>query len=80
MIEMPSTLPAGETTFAVVNTGVVVHGFEVEGQGIERAIERIDPGASDALTVTLRPGTYTIHCPVENHRGEGMEAQLRVIR
>jgi len=80
MIEMPSTLPAGETTFAVVNTGAVVHGFEVEGQGIERAIERIDPGASDALTVTLRPGAYTIHCPVENHRGEGMEAQLRVIR
>ena len=79
MIEMPSSLPAGETTFTVANAGAVVHGFEVEGQGIERAIERIEPGASAELTVTLEPGAYTVYCPVENHRGEGMETQLRVI-
>ena len=80
MIEMPSSLPAGETTFTVANTGTAAHGFEVEGQGIERAIERIEPGASDTLTVTLQPGTYTVYCPVEDHRAEGMETQLRVIR
>lgn len=80
LIEMPSSLPAGETSFMVVNTGAVVHGFEVEGQGIERVIEGIDPGATQSLTVTLQPGTYTVYCPVENHRGEGMETQLRVIR
>lgn len=79
LIEMPSSLPAGPTVFTVANTGAMVHGFEIEGVGLERAIERIEPDATETLTVDLAPGTYTVYCPVDNHRGEGMETELRVI-
>jgi uncharacterized cupredoxin-like copper-binding protein len=76
---MPSSLPAGTTIFTVANTGAMVHGFEIEGEGLEQAIERIEPDATQTLTVDLAPGIYTVYCPVDNHRGEGMETELRVI-
>src|SRR3989475_11434874 len=51
-----STVPAGTVTFTVTNAGSIPHGFEVEGKGIEKEIERIETGASDTLTLTLTPG------------------------
>lgn len=78
-IEMPSSLPPGETTFLVTNTGEHEHGFEVEGNGLERAIESLPPGETAELTVDLQPGTYTVYCPVGNHREEGMVTTLRVV-
>jgi plastocyanin len=78
-IEMPATLPPGETTFVVTNTGEHEHNFEIEGQGIEEELEsNLQPGESGELTVDLRPGTYTVYCPVGDHREEGMVTTLRV--
>jgi uncharacterized cupredoxin-like copper-binding protein len=55
------------------NAADIVHGFEVEGQGMEEEIEEIQPGATDSLTVTLEePGTYEIYCPVDDHEQRGM--------
>lgn len=78
-IEMPATLPAGETTFVVTNDGEHEHNFEIEGQGIEEALaSNLQPGESGELTVTLQPGTYTVYCPVGDHRDEGMVTTLTV--
>jgi uncharacterized cupredoxin-like copper-binding protein len=78
-IDMPTTLQAGPTTFAVSNTGTVTHGFEVEGQGIEEELEtELQPGDSGTLEVDLEPGAYTIYCPVNGHRGLGMELSVTV--
>src|ERR1700720_1824560 len=38
-IEMPAALSAGATTFKVTNTGKETHGFEIEGNGIEKALK-----------------------------------------
>jgi uncharacterized cupredoxin-like copper-binding protein len=63
----------------VSNTGAETHGFEVEGQGIEEELEgELQPGDSGTLEVDLEPGTYTIYCPVNGHRGLGMELSVTV--
>jgi plastocyanin/quercetin dioxygenase-like cupin family protein len=78
-IDMPETLPAGPTTFVVTNVGTIVHNFEVEGEGIEVALDApLSPGESASLTVDLVPGTYEVYCPVANHHDLGMVVELTV--
>jgi plastocyanin len=73
-------VPAGPVTFTVTNTGQIPHGIEIEGHGVEREIELIQPGANGTLTLTLKPGTYEVYCPVGegSHKKLGMEARLVV--
>lgn len=81
-IEMPDTIDAGQVRFDVMNHGTMVHGFEVEGQGMEEAVESIESGGTSQLLVTLQPGTYEVYCPVESEQGAhdelGMRKQLVV--
>jgi plastocyanin len=73
------TVPAGRVRFVIHNASDIVHGFEVEGQGMEEEIEEIQPGATDSLTVALEEsGTYEIYCPVEDHEQRGMIGTLVV--
>jgi len=75
------TITAGTVTFTVTNGGSIPHAFEVEGQGIEQETPVIQPGASATLTLTLKPGTYEVYCPVGNdsHKKLGMETELKVV-
>ena len=50
-----ATIAAGPVTFTVTNAGSIPHGFELEGAGIEREIELIQPGSTATLTLTLKP-------------------------
>ena len=78
-INMPTELPAGETTFVVTNAGEFVHNFEIVGQGIDESLARdINAGESLELTVDLAPGEYDVYCPVGNHASQGMELTLTV--
>ena len=74
------TIAAGPVTFVVTNTGQIPHAVEVEGEGIEQETETIQPGANGTLTLTLKPGTYEVYCPVGegSHKKLGMEAHLTV--
>jgi hypothetical protein len=76
-----ATIAAGPVTFTVTNAGSIPHGFEVEGAGIEREIELIQPGSTATLTLTLKPGTYEAYCPVgeDSHKKLGMETHLKVV-
>lgn len=78
-INMPDSIPAGPTVFEVTNNGSAPHNFEIEGQGIERVFEvNLQPGETQTMEVDLVPGSYTIYCPVGNHRQMGMELQLNM--
>jgi uncharacterized cupredoxin-like copper-binding protein len=78
-IEMPNTLPAGPTLFTVSNEGAVEHNFEIEGQGIEETFEtHLLPEEVRTLQVDLRPGSYRVYCPVEDHPERGMAMTLTV--
>lgn len=71
----------GDIRFVVTNAADIVHGFEVEGHGMEEAIEEIQPGTTDSLTVALEtPGEYRIYCPVGDHEQRGMTGRLIVER
>lgn len=73
------TVAPGEVTFVINNAAEIVHGFEVEGHGMEEAIEMIDPGSTDSLTATFeQSGEYEIYCPVADHEQRGMTGVLTV--
>src|SRR3989449_3923113 len=71
----------GVVTFTVTNAGSIPHALEVEGEGIEQETEVIQPGAHATLTLTLKPGTYEVYCPVgdDSHKKLGMETHLKVV-
>ena len=75
-IHMPSTVPAGTIAFNVENGGKEQHGFEIEGQGIEEKTQTLNRGDSATLTVNLKPGTYTVYCPVKDHAKKGMKTTI----
>jgi len=76
-----ATVAAGSVTFTVTNAGTIPHAFEVEGAGVERETELIQPGSTATLTLTLKPGTYEAYCPVgeDSHKKLGMETHLNVV-
>jgi len=75
-----AAVAAGPVTFHVRNAGTIPHALEVEGRGVEREIAVLQPGAAGSLTLTLRPGTYEVYCPVggESHKRLGMVTSLTV--
>jgi plastocyanin len=80
-IDMPTTVPAGNVRFNVANNGTVPHSFVLEGEGIsKRLANNVPPGGSAKLNADLKPGTYTVYCPVGEgaHRAKGMEVTLTV--
>jgi plastocyanin len=76
-----ATVPAGQVTFTVTNGGSIPHALEVEGQGTEQQTPLIQAGASATLTLSLKPGTYEVYCPVgeDSHKKLGMETHLKVV-
>ena len=77
-----SPIRAGRTTFHAMNEGTNQHAAEIEGNGQEWETPPIAPGGTATLTVNLRPGTYTVYCPIVdthgNHRERGMSTTLVV--
>jgi plastocyanin len=70
------SLEPGSYTFHVVNDGSIVHALEVQG---EVETEDLQPGDSADLDVDLsEPGEYEIYCPVDDHKGMGMEGRITV--
>ena len=75
------TLQAGSVTFRVKNEGAVVHGLQIEGEGVDKGTPQIAAGQSGSLTVTLKPGTYELYCPMaeQSHKLAGMKKQITVV-
>ncbi len=72
------TAPAGEVTFEVTNDGAIEHNFVIEDaqRRALASIAVISPGASEPLTTTLAPGSYTFVCTLPGHREAGMVGTL----
>lgn len=78
-IEMPETMPGGTVSFEISNTGDEEHSFAIEGPGVEEELpEPLDPTETTVLTLELAPGTYTVWCPIGDHRDRGMEMVIEV--
>jgi len=77
-IHMPATFRPGKVAFNVENGGKEDHGFEIEGNGIEEKTNVLARGESESLEIDLRPGTYTVYCPVKDHAKRGMKTTITV--
>jgi len=78
-VAMPTTLPAGPTTFAVHNDGHKTHSFKIEGPGIDELLSKpVRPHETGTLQVTLQPGEYKVYCPIGSHSAKGMTLTLAV--
>ena len=78
-IDMPTALHTGQTTLNVSNTGKFTHSVEITGNGIDQKLEStLKPGEKAALQLNLTAGTYTVFCPVGNHRDRGMQVTVTV--
>ncbi len=74
-----TALNPGAYKFVAVNKGKVAHSLEIDGPGLDRRISgTVAPGGSKTLSVTLRNGTYQIFCPVDGHKGLGMNLKVKV--
>jgi uncharacterized cupredoxin-like copper-binding protein len=78
-IRMPDTLAAGPQTFHVANAGKQNHNFAIEGNNLSTKLSSdLTRGGTNDVTIDLKPGTYTVYCPVDKHRGRGMQRTITV--
>jgi hypothetical protein len=72
-------IPPGPAIFTVENRGKDVHNLFIEGEGISRAAgDSIPEGQSSTVDVNLKAGTYTLYCPILDHRTKGEEVKITV--
>lgn len=73
------SIPPGPAVLTVENGGKETHNLFIEGEGISRAAgDIIAAGGTRTVDVIFRPGTYTLYCPVLNHRELGEQTQITV--
>lgn len=78
-ILIPETLKAGQYRFRVSNAGKEAHNFVIEGNGIgSKLMSDLSRGNTAEMIVDLKPGKYTVFCPVDGHRGKGMRRVITV--
>jgi plastocyanin len=78
-ITLPSTtLPAGSYAFVAHNVGKLPHDLVVQGQGISVKTPIYNPGQTQTLKATLKPGKYDFFCSVPGHKQAGMNVEVTV--
>lgn len=73
------TIPPGPAVLTVTNRGSDVHNLFIEGQDLSRAAgDSIPEGGSSTVDVVFKTGTYTLYCPVGDHRRNGEEVKITI--
>ncbi|HJW95570.1 MAG TPA: hypothetical protein VJ901_18275 [Thermoanaerobaculia bacterium] len=78
-INMPDSLAAGPQQLQITNHGEQQHNFVIEGAGVHQQLaSNLTRGGTATLDVDLKPGTYEVYCPVDEHKGKGMHRTITV--
>src|SRR2546423_11311521 len=76
-LENPDGIPPGPSVLTVKNIGTQVHNLYIEGPGMDKAAsDSFVPGKVVDVNVDFQPGTYTLYCPILDHRKKGEELKL----
>ena len=76
---LPRISGPGTVRFQIRNAGKRTHALAIEGRdGGGRVSKRIAPRLTATMSVRLEPGSYEWYCPVDGHRGKGMNGSFRV--
>ena len=70
-----TTIPSGQVTFVVKNSGAEVHNFDINGS---HSGALLAPGTTETWTVALAPGQYLYTCDVPFHVSYGMTGTFTV--
>jgi plastocyanin len=72
-------IPAGPAVINVSNGGTEVHDLAIEGENTAVQLEgTLAAGEQQTIAVTFAPGSYTLYCPVMNHRERGEEVTIEI--
>lgn len=67
-----TAIPPGPAVFTVTNGGDQLHNLYIEGPGVQKAAgDPIAENGTRTVSAVLQPGTYTLHCPILDHREKG---------
>lgn len=75
------TVPAGKVIIEFINHGQDEHNLNAAEPGedaVAGSIPNTVPGAHPSLSLTMRPGSYTLFCSIADHEAKGMKATLVV--
>ena len=73
----PDAIPPGPAVFTITNASKQVHNLYIDGPGVQQAAgDDMVAGSTHNMNVTLVPGTYTLYCPILDHRQKGEELKL----
>jgi len=75
-ITFSTALKAGPLKLTIKNEGSIEHNFIIKEANVE--VDSIQPGKSKEVTVTLKPGTYTVMCNIAGHAEAGMQTSIKV--
>jgi plastocyanin len=68
----------GTVTVAMRNPSQIEHDVAIEGGGVDEKGKVVKGGDTSAVRASLKPGTYTFYCSVDQHRQAGMRGTLTV--
>ena len=71
---------AGSVTLQMSNpsSSGLEHGIAIEGNGVDKDGQIVQPGSTSTLTASLKPGKYEFYCPFDSHKQQGMTGTLTV--
>ncbi|MDQ3779288.1 MAG: hypothetical protein M3354_01890 [Chloroflexota bacterium] len=79
-IDLEPFVPAGLVAFDAANDGTMRHSLAIEGEGVDAQLpQNLQPGEAGQFAVALTAGTYTLYCPIGDHRQRGMEIEITVV-
>jgi plastocyanin len=68
----------GKVTIVMKNPSSLPHDVAIEGNGVDVKGKVVNQGGTSTATASLKAGTYSFYCSVDNHRQAGMEGTLTV--
>lgn len=68
----------GTVTFTASNNSGTAHTLCIEGNGVDKCTPTFSKGDKTLKVDLKKAGSYEAYCSVDDHKGKGMEAKIKV--